>query len=226
MDVKIVCFSDTHCQHREVKLPECDIAIFAGDLSGTGQRREVEEFLNWYSHQVQCTERIWIAGNHDRSFDPKFREAFKLDDDDWVERYKCWPGLIYLEDSSIERFGLKIWGSPWTPWFHGDRWAFNKHRGDELRAVWREIPLDADIVVTHGPIFGKLDYTLRDKSFVGCEDLRHYIEAVDPKLHVCGHIHEGYGMDSWGPQTVFVNAAFCDAYNTPKNDPIEVTLTV
>ena len=30
---------------------------------------------------------------------------------------------IYLNDSSVELFGYKIFGSPWTPWFYD--WAFN-----------------------------------------------------------------------------------------------------
>ena len=226
MNVKVVAFSDTHGFHQEAELPDCDIAIFAGDFSGNGQKYQVKSFMEWYNRQIQCTQKIFIAGNHDRSFDPKFRESFNLDEDDWVERYKArYSNLTYLEDSSVEMFGLKIWGSPWTPWFHGDRWAFNKQRGDECKAIWRQIPMDTDVIVTHGPIFGKLDYTLRDKSFVGCEDLRHYVEQIEPKLHICGHIHEGYGMDYWGPGTVFVNAAFCDPYNTPKNRPIELTLT-
>lgn len=222
MEVKIVAFSDTHTLHRKVVLPECDIAIFAGDLSAIGGEADVEDFLTWYSRQMQCTEKIWIAGNHDKCFDPKFQA--NSDIHDRATRYKEWAGLTYLEDSSTEAFGLKIWGSPWTPWYHGDSWAFNKRRGDDIRAIWRQIPLDTDIVVTHGPAYGHLDYTIRDKELVGCEDLRHYLDAVNPKLHICGHIHEGYGMDYWTSDTIYVNAAICNAYNTPKNLPIEITL--
>ena len=34
---------------------------------------------------------------------------------------------IYLEDSSIQIYGLKIYGTPWQPEFCG--WAFNLPRG-------------------------------------------------------------------------------------------------
>jgi Icc-related predicted phosphoesterase len=227
MEVKIVAFSDTHGFHRRVKLPECDIAIFAGDLSPTGQFSQVADFMKWYETQTQCTSKVFIAGNHDRSFDPKFRDHFKLDEHDWLRELKeTHSYLTYLEDSSVELFGLKIWGSPWTPWFHGDTWGFNKRRGEEIREVWKKIPKDTDIIVTHGPMFGKLDYTVRDKQRVGCEELYEYIKFVDPKLHICGHIHEGYGMDYWTEGTTFVNAAICTIHNEPKNEPITITLEV
>lgn len=227
MEVSIVAFSDTHGHHEYVKLPTCDIAIFAGDMSRTGQKEEVERFLKWYNKQVQCSIRIYVAGNHDKSFDPKFAKAFGLDNHDWLQELKDqYSNLTYLQDSGIEAFGLKIWGSPWTPWFHGERWGFNAHRGDDIAEYWRMVPLDTDILVTHGPTHLILDRTLKDNELAGCEELRKVITQVDPKVHICGHIHEGYGMDYWTLETTFVNASFCNAYNVPTNPPIQLNLEV
>ena len=34
-------------------------------------------------------------------------------------------------------------------------WAFLKHRGDAIDEIWKKIPKDIDILVTHGPPLGK-----------------------------------------------------------------------
>lgn len=41
---------------------------------------------------------------------------------------------------------------------------------------------------------------------LGCDDLRMRIEEIKPKIHVCGHIHTGYGY-AWNENTYFFNAA-------------------
>ena len=33
-------------------------------------------------------------------------------------------------------------------------WAFLKHRGDAINEIWKKIPKDIDILVTHGPPLG------------------------------------------------------------------------
>lgn len=58
-----------------------------------------------YRHEV------FIAGNHDFLFERDATEAEAL----------VPVGVHYLRDSGIAIEGLKIWGSPWQPWF-GD-WA-------------------------------------------------------------------------------------------------------
>ena len=55
------------------------------------------------------------------------------------------------------------------------------------------IPLDTDVLITHGPPFGILDRCYDDQR-VGCEELLKAVKRVKPKLHVFGHIHENYGL--------------------------------
>jgi len=57
----------------------------------------------------------------------------------------------YLEDSGTVINGIRIWGSPWQPWFCD--WAFNVERG-ELMKYWKLIPTDTDVLMTHGPPIG------------------------------------------------------------------------
>src|SRR5689334_2006906 len=60
----------------------------------------------------------------------------------------------------VELFGLRIWGSPWHPWFYD--WAFNAPRRDAeefLASKFDAIPGDTDVVVAHGPPRGFGDRT-------------------------------------------------------------------
>lgn len=186
--MKIVSFSDTHMQHEKVNLPKCDLAIFAGDFTHRGKLPDAKNFLDWYSKQTQCKHKVFIAGNHDICADSNF--DWETGADLWWENLlEEYSELIYLENNTVEIEGLRIWGSPITPWFHGDYWAFNKYRGwDNIGKVWENIPQNSDIVITHGPPYGILD-VVPDGNNVGCEDLLKTLLFIKPKLHIFGHIH-------------------------------------
>ena len=99
--------------------------------------------------------------------------------------------MHYLKDEAIDIKGIKIWGSPYTPWFF--KWAFNKRRGEALAEHWKNIPGDADLVLSHGPPFGILDMVINEQH-AGDRDLLKKLLEVKPKVHVFGHIHESHGM--------------------------------
>lgn len=228
--MKIVCISDTHTFHRHLTskgmediLPGGDLLIHSGDLTGVGRKDEVQEVLEWfeqiaprYIHGV-----VFIAGNHDKSFDPKFNY---LDNQrkkpDWLEdRLKNLPSNVkYLENQSVTIEGLKIWGSPVTPWFYGDRWAFNKHRGSPINDVWNTIPNNTDVIITHGPPARIGDFIPSTREHVGCSDLLHRIEVILPKLVVFGHIHESYGVQTID-DIIYANASICNENYDPTNKP-------
>ena len=236
--MKIVAISDTHTFHERLtsnanfpnNLPYGDLLIHAGDFSSTGKKGEVEDFVEWlYKVAPNFTYGVvFIAGNHDRSFDPKFNyEGNQKDKPTWVvdilSNIQSSGNIHYLENNSVNINGINIWGSPITPWFHGDRWAFNKYRGDDIREVWDTIPTGTDIIVTHGPVAYKLDFTAYDKQYVGCEDLRKAVNFIKPKLHISGHIHEGYDVD-YDEHTNYVNASICNLNYEPTNKPWEIEL--
>lgn len=223
--MKIVAISDTHNEHytltAEDRLPAGDLLIHSGDLTGLGHKFEVEDVFDWFKEiESKYTHGIvFIAGNHDKSFDGKPEWLIQM-----LEDLQSTGRIHYLENSSVTINGIKIWGSPITPWFHGDRWAFNKHRGDSIKEIWNTIPDDSDIIVTHGPAAFKLDYTFYSRLRVGCEDLLNSIEKIKPKVHICGHIHEGYGIDN-NEYTTFINASICTLRYDPTNNPIVFDLT-
>ncbi len=205
--MKISCISDTHgvC-HKQLKIKDVDLIIHAGDVSNRGLKTEVTEFLEWFSDQDG--DKIFIAGNHDFFFQYKKEEI-----DELISRY---PSVTYLMDESTEFEGLKIYGSPWQPWFYD--WAFNLHRGSEIAEKWAKIPNELDILVTHGPAYGILDETVRGEK-VGCEELLKKINEVKPKYHISGHLHESYGQLK-GENTIFLNASVLDEKYRFKNQPI------
>ena len=72
-------------------------------------------------------------------------------------------------------------------------WAFG-YGADEASQVWDSIPLDSDIVVTHTPPKYHCDES-RERRAAGCEGLRNALWRVRPRLAICGHVHEGRGVE-------------------------------
>lgn len=190
MTIKICCISDTHGRHRELTIEPCDILLHAGDVSSMGRKYEVIDFIEWFQSQHNATFKVFIAGNHDMSFEgdkPAWLRAKLRDLED---------GTYYLEDSGVEIMGIKIWGCPWQPEFFN--WAFNLPRGEELAKKYALIPWDTEILITHGPPYG-IEDSIPEKFrqigqtdlHVGCKDLLNYVQRdqKDLRYNVFGHIH-------------------------------------
>jgi Icc-related predicted phosphoesterase len=204
MEISIVALSDTHGFHKHIEVPHADILIHAGDLTRHGELEEVEEF-NEFIGGLPHPFKIVIAGNHDFCFE-----------NDPVICASLLTNASYLQDQAITVEGIRFYGSPWQPWFCD--WAFNLQRGPEIRAKWDLIPENTDILITHGPPFSHADQTSGGEQ-VGCKDLLEVVEKIKPKLHVFGHIHEGYGL-THNESTTFMNASICDETYQPHNTPI------
>ncbi|KAF7237645.1 Metallophosphoesterase domain-containing protein 1 [Varanus komodoensis] len=108
------------------------------------------------------------------------------------------------------------------PWFYG--WGFNLPRGQALLEKWNLIPDGIDILITHGPPLGFLDWVPKKMQRVGCVELLNTVQRrIQPRLHVFGHIHEGYGVMADGT-TTYVNASVCTVNYQPLNPPIVIDL--
>ena len=218
--MKIICISDTHTLHHQIPsrfmenaYGDIDMCIHAGDISSRGEEREVLQFMEWYS-KLPFKHKILIAGNHDFYFERATPDMIER----LLSRY---PSITYLNDSGVEIDGVKIWGSPVQPWFYN--WAFNR-TSETIGAHWDKIPLDTNILITHGPIRGYLDLTERGES-TGCQILRDKMgELKDLKLHVCGHIHEAYGRVDIPEGPTLVNASVLDLRYRMKHNPIIVEI--
>jgi Icc-related predicted phosphoesterase len=216
--MRLLIFGDTHGQHLQLpKLPEADVVVFAGDFCNSGSMVDCIRFLNWFN-MLDYKHRICIAGNHDRYMDEGSPSGIRV---------IIPPGVTYLQESGIEIEGLKFWGSPYTPTFLN--WYFMADRGLDIQKHWDKIPDDTDILITHGPVRGIHDLVpkwevLGAYENVGCEDLQRTVEMIKPMLHICGHVHCGYGIKS-DRYTTYINASVCNEdYNPLANKPVLVDI--
>lgn len=206
--MRIAAISDTHEQHRALTIPKCDILVCAGDITNTGSMAAAEDFNSWCGELRRdgvVGEIVLIAGNHDLTAE--------RNPSHWCNIF---TDAIYLEHFGEDVCGLNFFGSPWTPKF-GVGWAFNATKS-QLATLWQQIPDNVDILVTHGPPKGCQDMTDRGVA-AGCEDLRLAINRTKPILHICGHIHEGYGVGRVH-ETVVMNASSCNLQYKPVNAPL------
>lgn len=207
-------------------LPKSDIFIHAGDLTKLGYLPEHQTIVDMLKRDVDAELKIVIAGNHDLSHDREFvarhglssQAAMRLEDPDdvrtlYTNQEAQDAGIVYMEEE-VKTFTLKngakvtIYASPYTPAF-GD-WAFAYERYEDrfnpstpitsskVSTFVPDFP-SVDIMVTHGPPRGILDQVVYTRENVGCDNLLKACRRARPRLHVFGHIHEGFGAvrGSW-----------------------------
>jgi Icc-related predicted phosphoesterase len=214
--MKIVAMSDLHGTLLEI--PPCDLLLLAGDLCPVHNHRLdfqadwlATTFCRWLE-RLPARKIVGVAGNHDFIFERA--RGLVPTDLPWT----------YLQDEGITWEGLRIWGTPWQPWFHD--WAFNLWEPD-LVAKWALIPAGTDILVLHAPPLGYGDAVPEGKGKVrltGSPSLLARIESILPRLAVFGHIHEGRGEWRLGP-TVLANVTIVDRKYEPTYPPWECDLS-
>jgi Icc-related predicted phosphoesterase len=195
---KLICaISDTHTFHDAVKINACDMLIHAGDISSQGGAWEFDSFFRWFMAQP-AVHKVLVAGNHD----------FEL------HKYPKPQGLIYPHHEAIDIDGVKIFGSPHTPNFYN--WAYMYDEDTKGVDLWKDIPLDTEVLITHGPPLGIGDWAGEN---AGSASLLERVKQVNPKFHIYGHIHEGYGLRA-RDKTCFLNASVVNDRYKPINPPI------
>ncbi len=183
--INILHLSDTHGLHRQLpQLPDADVIVHSGDFTMAGTEQEVFDFTNWFC-DLPYRHKIFIAGNHDDCL--YGAELSGLDDN-----------CHYLCNSGINIEGIKFYGVP-------------MFMEDDMTRKYKEylsgIPNDTDVLVTHQPPAGILDYD--GHRHYGSLELFEKIQIVCPRLHLFGHIHSAFGT-SLSNGTIFSNAALVD----------------
>ncbi|MFV9505168.1 MAG: metallophosphatase domain-containing protein [Oscillochloridaceae bacterium umkhey_bin13] len=203
MALRIVVISDTHGMHERIAVPAGDVLVHTGDLTAHGTLEDLRAFNAWLG-RLPHRHKLIIAGNHD-----------------WIcaEEPALVPQILdqatYLCDSGVTIGRISFYGSPWQPRFLD--WAFNLDRMP-LRRVWSQVPTGVDVLMTHTPPAGILDRTMLGQA-AGCAELRAALPRIRPRLHLFGHIHEGYGQTQQDG-TTFVNASACTLNYQPINPPL------
>lgn len=206
--MRITCISDNHDQNLKTKwsIPEGDILIHAGDLVGVGDKLErFERGFKNLSH-LPHPVKLYVPGNHDKLV---YTE----------ERYKIMAlaankGIIILFDREWDVNGIKFWGSGWTHHVNDQPDRVHTYKG-LTGDLWKTIPPDTDILITHIPPSGILDWSNFGNEHIGDPALTsHIIYGFSPKYHIFGHAHASFGRLSFG-ETTFINASLCGEDNLP-----------
>lgn len=215
--MRIVHFSDWHTSPKA--LPDADLYICTGDMyENFGQRRnpfvEGEMQRNWAGPQGQGSDYfqvfrdlpgpvVCVRGNHD-----------------FTDLVHLFPQGVLFEvnndpSRTVEVQGLKLGG--WRG--VGGNFGWCDEKSERLMEMeLQQLPDDLDVLITHDPPKGTLDYCGRDNGNIGSSALAHWVaeRGQTLKLHCFGHAH---GLaDVWmHPQsTTFSNAAL--TYNVIDGD--------
>ncbi len=191
--MKITAFGDLHGLFQNIDInPEAELLICVGDITEFGTEAEMNGFIEWLKKQ-KTPYKLVIAGNHDHCLAKK--------PDKWKRKF-AENDITYLYNEMIEIEGLKIYGSPYIP-MSGD-WSFQKKNAKELQKNWSKVPPNCDILITHGPPFGILDFN--QVEHLGDKELYNCCQTRLPKFHIFGHVHSNYGhIESM--LTTYINCA-------------------
>jgi len=222
---RLLVLSDTHgmaFSPADKPLQRADVAIHCGDLTDGSQLEEFRTTLQLLK-DLDAPLKLVIAGNHDFSmdidaFEQKLAETTPRLDPELVAKAYGAPGEarqqfeeardsgITFLDEGMHHFTLQngalltVYASPFTPAFGA--WGFQYHpdRGHNF-----SIEKGVDVVITHGPPKGIMDFT-SGRERAGCPDLFSAVARARPRLHCFGHIHGGWGAklvtwrDEYGDQ--------------------------
>ena len=207
--MRIVTLSDTHTQQRDVKVPQGDVLLFAGD----GEFRTTLDLINfndWLS-TMKHEHIIVIAGNHDFFCEKHPNE---------VKQYLT--KAIYLKDEQyVLPNGITVWGSPMTQMFMD--WAFMETEENLERYYWSKIPKDTNILLVHGPAYKHLDIGRPRSGNLGSITLAKKIEKLRIPYVIHGHIHCSYGIEKT-KHTTYINCSLLDENYDLVNEPIVIDL--
>lgn len=187
--MKILAFSDLHLARRAaselvVASNRADLVIGAGDFCN--MRQGLDQAMELLSGIV--APMVLVPGNAESA--DELRRAAR-------------PGSTVLHGEGMEVEGLRLFGLgggvPPTPF--GD-WSFDlsERQAEGMLASCAR----ADILITHSPPKGVVDRTSRGDS-VGSTAIYSAIERIQPKLAVCGHIHDCWGERGMIGRTEVVN---------------------
>ena len=199
ISVRVVHVSDTVGNHRGLVLPEGDIFLHAGNFTDGRTStclEQLEDFLVWIQEEVlpKFRQVAFVAGSQDFFLDliackynAASREAQKIINR-FLSKHQC---VAFLENTSIEYRGLKIYGSsttlmkvPSNKPVTGDSTISAFERNVE-NFVGSDVDDDCDILLTHRPpshIFAQAHYELpTDRLYNSQQQQQYGAEEADER---------------------------------------------
>ncbi|TPR11832.1 Cytochrome P450 61 [Aspergillus niger] len=191
-------------------LPATDLLIHAGDLTKVGHKHEHLTTLSFLK-SARAPIKLIIPGNHDITLDEPYykkighyRHRYRTDHtapsatsgSDNVSAGKGTPGMALSDDELREIKELYTGKEAWDAgirYLEEGTHVFRLQNGAVLRVYAMPDYPGVDVMITHGPPYGVLDQVVPNHMSVGCEHLYRAVKRARPRVHVFGHIHEGYG---------------------------------
>jgi len=200
--MKILATSDIHGNRKIIRRlvnvyesSEAELLLICGDIGGKGYRapslftfgeQQRQDYDYLIAELKKCKKPFYcILGNDD---------WFDIHDDYCLmtgEIVKSFDDIVAFDFVGITPFGT-------------NREANENKIAYELEKI---AITENNIIMAHCP-----PYKAQDKIYsgenVGSKSVRKYIEDIQPKVWLCGHIHENFGVSEIG-KTLVVNCA-CD----------------
>ncbi|KAK5129690.1 hypothetical protein LTR08_002959 [Meristemomyces frigidus] len=232
MDIqtKFLVLSDTHGEALLAPSVPIDVVIHCGDLTEESKIEEIKASIKLLK-EIDAPLKLVIAGNHDFTLDlPAFKKKLadhnppldaalvKLEYGDFGEARALLDdakqaGVVFLDEGThnftlANGAALTVYASPYTPSLSEGGFQY-KPKDEHEWAIGT-----ADVVITHGPPRGILDYT-DSKERAGSPSLFAAVARAQPRMHCFGHIHEGWGAKqvTWRSHLSELRSHFTDIDN-------------
>jgi Icc-related predicted phosphoesterase len=190
--MKVLAFSDLHCdlaaaERLVVRSDDADILIGAGDFASVHEG--LDEALEGFS--VVDPPFLLVPGNNET--EDALREA--------ASRVPTNTRVLHGEGGSFEEVSFFALGAgiPTTPW----DWSFDLSE-EEAAERLEGMPEGLDLLILHSPPHGHCDVSGQGEH-LGSRAILEAIEAKQPGVAVCGHIHESWGQESRIGDTRVIN---------------------
>jgi uncharacterized protein len=192
--MKLYLCSDIHNDfHKAFPKEPVDAILCAGDITNYGKTEEYREAGAWLTRISKLAPVAYIPGNHDLGLGSVQLNARSRN---VLEEMQDLKGLsIYGASLSVCYAAPKLA----TIW---DNMTCNQQAE---KAYYEDIP-PCDILLSHSPPSG---VTGTDKEWgdIGSAELRKWIVRSQPRLVVCGHVHEPIAREEFIGRTRVLNVA-------------------
>jgi uncharacterized protein len=216
--MKFLCMTDLH-NHGDVLNRiidsikpggDLDMVLLGGDITHFGTVEDVERLVSYA--QKAGAPVFAVAGNCDSME---------------IERRLVELG-VSLHGRGFVQNGVGIHGLSGIPPWMGNMYQFTEEElAHALQTGYAQVAeAQHHVLLAHVPPHGcKLDRTFYGQH-VGSKSLREFIEETKPELVLCGHIHEGRGIDRLGPTTIVNCGAAKDGFYALAESGAEVKVAI
>jgi len=191
--MKILAFFDLHCRGdlleklvARANKPDIDVVVMGGDISIFGEC--LHESMKMLSNIKKPV--LVLHGNHESADEM----------DAYCEQYKT---FIFMHKNSWEKDGIIFLG------YGGDGFSRTDAEFRKVAREWRnKFGGKKLVLLTHGPPYGTKVDLMPTAGHVGNKDYSKAIERLQPKLVLCGHIHETEGLKDKILKSTIINVGW------------------